>query len=171
MSVQRKGALFFPVIYIKGKQVWFPGHSTRAEAETEEQRLLTERGTVKQGRPQAAAPKLPNSTGNDCVEWPLSTMPNGYGQVGRSIDGKKMTLYAHRYIWEQANGPIPAGMEVMHACDNPKCVNLAHLSLGTHVENMQDMAAKGRGRKPSSLENSLEEREQDSQLVEQEFAF
>lgn len=51
---------------------------------------------------------------------------------------------AHRWAWEQCNGPIPQGMFVCHKCDTPLCVNPGHLFLGTLAQNHSDMVSKKR---------------------------
>jgi hypothetical protein len=47
-------------------------------------------------------------------------------------------------MWELENGPIPAGMDVCHHCDNRLCLNTKHLFLGTRLDNMRDAVRKGR---------------------------
>jgi hypothetical protein len=51
---------------------------------------------------------------------------------------------AHRYSYQLHKGEIPDGMVVMHSCDTRRCVNPAHLSLGSQLENIQDAITKGR---------------------------
>lgn len=68
--------------------------------------------------------------------------PNGYGQI--DLGGGKRA-YTHRLAWELANGrAVPAGLRVLHSCDNPRCVNPAHLSIGTQRDNIRDSIRKGR---------------------------
>lgn len=59
---------------------------------------------------------------------------------------------AHRYAWEVSRGePAPAGYFICHHCDNPACVNPAHLFLGTPRQNTADMIRKGRRVAPKVL--------------------
>ena len=76
----------------------------------------------------------------DCWEWTATKTPNGYGQF--TVDRKK--IQTHRLAWEFTYGKIPEGLCVLHKCDNKACVNPAHLFIGTHNDNMQDMIKKNR---------------------------
>lgn len=66
---------------------------------------------------------------------------DGYGQVRV---GKKKVL-AHRFSWEVHYGELLPSVCVLHHCDNPPCVNPAHLFLGSKVDNVRDRENKGRG--------------------------
>lgn len=79
-----------------------------------------------------------------CWEWAGTVAAHGYGVFHSNYSGKYWQALAHRVSWELHNGEIPAGMDVCHSCDNTRCVNLDHLFLGTHTDNMQDASKKGR---------------------------
>ena len=72
------------------------------------------------------------------------------GKYAKSAYGaivyQKRTWRAHRLAWVAHKGEIPDGLYVCHACDNPQCIAIEHLFLGTPKDNMTDMRIKGRGR-------------------------
>lgn len=76
-----------------------------------------------------------------CWEWTGGKdRPGGYGQLHVGTGNVK----AHRAAWLFQRGPIPPGMHVLHRCDNPGCVRIDHLFLGTHQDNMADRLEKRR---------------------------
>lgn len=68
----------------------------------------------------------------------------GYIHVTRSRNGIQQNWQLHRLVYTQHHGDIPDGLIVMHSCDNPSCINIDHLSLGTRKDNSQDRIKKGR---------------------------
>jgi len=77
----------------------------------------------------------------DCLVWTRRFTKLGYGAI--KIGKHQMT--AHRAAWIARYGePPPETPCVLHHCDNPPCWRDDHLFIGTHADNMADMAAKGR---------------------------
>ena len=73
---------------------------------------------------------------NECWVWLGPLTPFGHGRFGK--DG------AHRFAYEFYNGPIEHGAVIRHKCDNPRCCNPAHLSSGTHADNVKDRVEHNR---------------------------
>ncbi len=99
-----------------------------------------------------------------CWRWTGSTDDKGYGRFWLNGQCEK----AHRVAWMLKHGPVGEEIDVLHTCDSPACVNNEeHLWLGTHLDNMRDMYAKGRrdhskisGEKNGSARLTIEEVEQ-----------
>lgn len=82
-----------------------------------------------------------------CWLWTAAKNEKGYGVFGLGQETDK----AHRIAWRLINGLIPQGLFVLHRCDVPACVNPKHLFLGTNIDNVRDMIAKGRNSKPPAM--------------------
>lgn len=92
-------------------------------------------------------PKVRKGAPDECWEWQGARQQTGYGYLqGGALYGKRWAI-AHRLSWEIEHGvPVPEGKCVCHHCDNPPCVNPAHLYVGTKADNARDRASRGRGR-------------------------
>lgn len=77
---------------------------------------------------------------DSCWIWCGARNNNGYGVF--RVRGRN--YLAHRYAYANDLDYPPKTFEVLHSCDNPRCVNPDHLRLGTHADNMRDSATKGR---------------------------
>jgi hypothetical protein len=80
---------------------------------------------------------------NSCWEWSGARNAKGYGMFNSGVGITRVQL-AHRYAYATYKGELLPYMYVLHSCDNPSCVNPAHLFLGTQQDNMQDCLSKGR---------------------------
>lgn len=78
---------------------------------------------------------------DECWEWQGSINPRGYGRF--RYQGKA-SYGAHRASYILHKGPIPDGLMVRHACDNPSCVNPNHLDVGTVLDNARDAVERDR---------------------------
>lgn len=79
----------------------------------------------------------PNS---GCWIWEACLFSDGYGQFGYNYKNYR----AHRFSYALYNGPVPSNLIIRHTCDNPLCVNPAHLLLGTIQDNYEDMVKRDR---------------------------
>ena len=96
----------------------------------------------------------PPKNENDCWEWIAFKDKDGYGKISLRERNRK-SYNAHRFSYELYYGSIPPGLDVLHNCDNPPCVNPNHLFLGTNKDNKQDAVNKNRHAHGSTHGNSV----------------
>ncbi len=84
--------------------------------------------------------KVEKGEPDQCWNWKSGTNNSGYGQFCQAA----VKRWAHRFSYELHHGDVPEGLDVMHSCDNRRCCNPAHLTVGTRSENMVDAYKKGR---------------------------
>lgn len=77
-----------------------------------------------------------------CIEWTGFKNRLGYG----SVSWHSKTWMAHRLMYAVHYGPHDPWLDVRHSCDNPGCVNIEHLSLGTRSDNMRDSVDRRRSK-------------------------
>jgi hypothetical protein len=75
-----------------------------------------------------------------CADWHGSVGGKGYPMIRH----KGKLRIGGRLLWETIYGEIPEGLLVLHNCDNPRCMNISHLRLGTYKDNWDDMKLRGR---------------------------
>jgi hypothetical protein len=96
-----------------------------------------------------------------CHKWMGGKDSWGYGVV--CLNSK--AVGAHRAAYEKHVGAIPPGMIICHSCDTPSCINPAHMWIGTHADNANDKARKGRTPKTNKTFSLNGKRNRPKELV------
>jgi predicted XRE-type DNA-binding protein len=107
------------------------------------------RGTILRPIVERFWAKVSKAGPDECWLWTGAVEVAGYGKlyIGRNATGTARFVKAHRYSWELAHErAIPDGLYTLHSCDTPRCVNPAHLRVGTNADNIADRADRKRGK-------------------------
>jgi hypothetical protein len=123
----------------------FPEYYQHLEVSCGNALCLNPRHIYRQTEDQRFWSKVDKSAGAlACWPWKGSRTKRGYGvfHFNKKSDG---TAVAHRHAWILSTRTgLPSEVFLCHHCDNPICVNPAHMFPGTPLDNNRDMIAKGR---------------------------
>lgn len=124
--------------------LWLSGDWAGLSAAELKQKLLERTASSEEGRERFFS-RVSKGAANDCWERNSTRSKRNYGLLSYTPTRKgRVYLYAHRISFFLEHGFLPAELDVLHTCDNPPCVNPAHLFLGTQEDNVADMVQKER---------------------------
>lgn len=121
--------------------------------------------------------KVDRTDADGCWPWRGGTNVNGYGIFYfRRGWSRKLTFprMAHRISYAINVADVPAGLNVLHRCDNPPCCNPGHLYPGTQRDNVADMIERGRQdfstlRRPGATHNKAKLTEDDVRAIRERY--
>ena len=90
--------------------------------------------------------KVSQGKRDECWLWTGAKSARGYGvarAAGRSVGAHRLSYAIHNDDLDLSE-PCAPDYYVLHGCDNPPCVNPAHLRLGTLLDNSNDATERGR---------------------------
>lgn len=103
---------------------------------------------------------------DECWVWQGWRSPSGYGTFSLNRPGYPKQVVASRAALIRVGVDIPPGMCALHNCDNPPCVNPAHLYVGDRKRNALDCSSRGRHNKDGRGEEHWASRYSDSEVSE-----
>jgi hypothetical protein len=97
--------------------------------------------------PETLARRIVKGGPNECWRWTGQHSERGYPQIMARGKPRRYLRISHIML-EEDGFPRPAGMGALHSCDNPWCINPAHLRWGTQGDNASDAIERGRLHRP-----------------------
>ena len=101
---------------------------------------------------------------NECWPWIAYRSETGYGQFrlnGAQRKAHRVAAWLAGIIENESDNIV-----VRHKCDNPGCVNPAHLEAGTQADNVRDRVIRGRSQRGETHSSAKLTKRKVSQIKE-----